>query len=152
MSAFVIKPVSDIATVIKKNITTDDKTWVSTVSQDAYTQTLPEGITGDMADAVGKHNNAYAAASVVAFKDVAIENMQKNEKLAQAELQYNMNAGTVGNVSIARRREFSGGPGSTEKTVKYGHVQASVTTKVTGSDFKDARAAIAEAASKAFSS
>lgn len=123
-----------------------------TIAENVYVQSLPEGLTPDLAKQLQEHNMAFAAGGLLALGEKAIPVMKKHGDIERVAL----SVPTVGKdsfeYSFARRTETSIGGG--EPHVTYGHGAVKFSMYGTGArgEVKKVKAELSEKALEAFGS
>jgi len=122
--------VTELAKELKKVITIDPKTGLGTIEEGTYIKHLPEGITEATLKTINKHNQVFAAGAGMAFGELSVPVLAKNDELARTTL----TVGTSGHDSFDfdfLRSKLTGKPGE-EKTEKFGHLKVGMTIRATG--------------------
>lgn len=131
-----------------KAATQIEKDGAATVTGDVFHDTLGEGLTKEIVEAVYDHRDNCNKAGQLAAGELFVDAMAKNSDLDRGTVSYGLGGKDVLNVTVDRSRTYPGAPGSgdSEKITKYGVVSATldiVSTHNTG-DVKKIRNLVAQ--------
>lgn len=104
------------------------KEGAATIAADAYTASLPEGITVDIVKQLQDHNAVFFPAATKAFGEKAIEAMKVDGKLESLDLTVPMVGDDKFDVSFKRSYEHMD-MATKEMKTSYGGVSASLTVQ-----------------------
>lgn len=114
--------IKDLASKLEVKI--DTTTGLATLNDDAYTASMPEGITSDTIKSVHKYNTQFITAMGLAVGEAAIPVMKKHEDLKVVEAETKDPAGNVFGITF-HRTKLTGAPGG-DKTEKFGVLNAQI--------------------------
>ena len=115
----------DLAEQIKAGIEIDSATGTATKVDNVYEASLPEGVTIDQVNAIGKHRTRFTAASAKAVGELAQAAMVANNKLESVEVAIPMGKYDTLNLKSSREKEIRN-VATGETSVSYGHLSTPV--------------------------
>lgn len=126
MKAETKNQIDALATELKGQI--EIKDGAATIAADAYTSSLPEGITVGIVKQLQEHNAVFFPAATKAFGEKAIEAMKADGKLESLDLSLPMVGDDKFDVSFKRSYEHMD-MATKEMKTSYGGVSASLTVQ-----------------------
>lgn len=127
MSVKELKPeIITLAAALSKKISFDKTAGAVVVEKDAYTSTLPEGLTAEVVKQVSDHNVTFVAAGAKAFGDLAQEAMVSDKKIDRLTAIFPMTGKDKTEMSYDRSVTTPNLAVPGESITKYGVLKAKV--------------------------
>jgi len=131
-----------------KAVTEIEKDGSSNVTSDVFIDTLGDGLTKDIVEAVYDHRDNCVKAGQLAAGELFVDAMAKNNKMDRGTVSYGLGGKDQLNVIVDRTRSYPGAPGSadSERVTKFGVVSATLDVSSTSNtgDVKKIRTLIAQ--------
>ena len=118
--------VLEMAKAIANRISIDDA-GIGSVKDDPYRELMPDGVTPEVVAAVSNYNSTFIAASAKAFGEIAMDAMEKNNKLNRGSIEIEMEKDGVKHI-VDREGRYPNPTGGAE-IVKHGVVSTAFTVQ-----------------------